>query len=325
MASRTPTSGTIMRGHDSASLASVKGAPPALDPRDLGAMGGSVTPPEAAEVTVGIGDTPGVADDVVDGGCTIVNCLVKRAGGLVMSLASSPRPVRNRAEDDLFDTPDSALMLLSSSNPLGDPTLQRAMSSSGKGDLRMKERGSSELALKSWSIFARRSRRICSSSSSDRSSSRIPDEAGRSSGPPIVSGWRPPGVISAGYAPAEVITSWFVPSSSMPTCDADLRRRPGPTSCIDRTLRIFCRFSFNRGSVAFFFLWKQPPPSRYHGFLAQALIATPGMAPSRPGPEEQGLSFRFSARRDWNSLRAGRLPAPAISLDDRSRSSRAGK
>mmetsp|Transcript_92542 Transcript_92542/g.289709 ORF Transcript_92542/g.289709 Transcript_92542/m.289709 type:complete len:255 (-) Transcript_92542:704-1468(-) len=254
-----------------------------------------------------------------------MNCLVKRAGGLVMSLASSPRPVRNRAEDDLFDTPDSAVMLLSSSILLGDPTLQRAMSSSGKGDVRMKERGSSELALKSWSIFARRSRRICSSSSSDRSSSRIPDEAGRSSGPPIVSGWRPPGVISAGYAPAEVITSWFVPSSSTPTWDADLRRRPGPTSCIDRTLRIFCRFNFNRGSVALLFFWKQPPPSRYHGFLAQALIATPGMAPSRPGPEEQGLSFRFSARRDWNSLRAGRLPAPAISLDDRSRSSRAGK
>mmetsp|Transcript_47811 Transcript_47811/g.138225 ORF Transcript_47811/g.138225 Transcript_47811/m.138225 type:complete len:330 (+) Transcript_47811:215-1204(+) len=189
----------------------------------------------------------------------------------------------------------------------------------------MKDRGSSAEASKSWSIFARLSLRISSSSSSESSSSRTLSGAGPGSAPTVRPRRAPPcGGVAA--SPGRPTTSEFVPSSSTPTCRSRRRRRPAPKSCIDRTFRILRRFSLSAGSVAFLRFWKQPDPSRYHGFLAHALIAMPGRTLSSKGfPFEQGFSLRFSTRRDWKSLRAERLLALAISFDDRSSSSRCRK
>mmetsp|Transcript_91163 Transcript_91163/g.283401 ORF Transcript_91163/g.283401 Transcript_91163/m.283401 type:complete len:234 (-) Transcript_91163:755-1456(-) len=228
-------------------------------------------------------------------------------------------PVRKSPEEDRFGPGlVGAARPASSSGLAREPSIWPSSSSAAKGICRMKEGGSSACNLNSRSIFARRSRKICSSSASERSSLSMPAGLGAASrGTSSRGAHCRPGVLLRSET-----RSWLASSSSTATCDTALLQLLARTCGDERTLRIFPRSSLSRGSLAFARPCEHPEPRRYHGLLARDRISMPGKSWSSAGsPRVHGLSFRLSLRNDRKHCRTGRFLQLAISFDDRSSSS----
>mmetsp|Transcript_121943 Transcript_121943/g.248963 ORF Transcript_121943/g.248963 Transcript_121943/m.248963 type:complete len:311 (+) Transcript_121943:60-992(+) len=278
MASRTPRSGTGgLRAPPRGSKGSGR-EPPALEPREPGWIGGSVTLPVVGATCTGDGATGGGGDGV---NAALDFCC--RTGARAAGSASPSTLVRlkvlelDRLPAGLPARLPGAAADPTSTKPSSVDTLRVWSFNSedalmGKGIFRMKDCGSSVWTLNSRSIFARRSRKICSSSSSERSSLRMPSPTG---GPVVAtaggaavtkvvppSSWSWPST-SLLEAPLRNATSnWFASSSRMPNWEMLLCREGGPTCCSECTLRNFLRFSFIRGCLLLSRFMKQPLPRR---------------------------------------------------------------